>query len=67
MIFMFSARRAEEPSNYLAAPAPDVFPSGSSSGSWFFFQAAPAPVPRCQKHPAPAPQPCIYLQAFINQ
>ena len=31
--------------------------AGERSGSWPFFQAAPAP--RSHKHPAPAPQPCI--------
>ena len=45
--------RAGEPANFLAAPAgsglffqaapaPDFFPSGYGSGSWYFFQATPA-------------------------
>ena len=41
-----SSRRAEEPANFLAAPAPD-----------FFFQAALAPGFFTQAAPAPAPQP----------
>ena len=36
--------RAGESANFLTAPAPDFFSSGSGTGSWFFSKAAPAPV-----------------------
>ena len=42
-------RRAEEPANFLAAPAPGFF--SKRLRLLFFFQAAPAP--RSQKHRAP--------------
>ena len=38
----FPTIRAGEPANFFIG-----------SGSWLFVQAAPAPVPRSQKHPAP--------------
>ena len=50
------ARWAEEPANFLAAPAlaltPDFF--SKRLRLLFFFQTAPAPAPRRQKHPAPS-------------
>ena len=57
-LYFLSTIKAEEPANFLAAPAPDFFPSGSGSFSCF-FQAAPAQG--SQKHAAPAPQPCFLL------
>ena len=33
-----SSRRAEEPANFLVAPAPYFFPSGSGAGSRYFFK-----------------------------
>ena len=48
--------RVWEPANFLAAPAPDFFSSGSGSGSWFFPQAAPAPGIFLRAAPAQAPR-----------
>ena len=68
--------RAGEPANFLAAPAPDFFSSGSgfSSGSWYFSQAAPAPfflkrlllqgAKNNRLRPAPAPDYWLSLPKY---
>ena len=65
MLFIFS-QGAQEPANFLAAPAPDYF--SMRLRLLVFFQAAPDPAPRSQKHPAPAPQPCFScpVMSFMN-
>ena len=38
----------------------------SGSGSWLFFQAAPAPAPRSLKHPAPQPWCKLYIHIWYK-
>ena len=75
-IYIWVFSRAGEPANFLAAPAPYFFSSGSGSdsGSWFFSQAAPAPciffkrlrlqwAKNTRLRPAPAPWQNILFPA----